>query len=289
MELTPEVQDQLDAVRAGLAFTALDARVFEVEGPDARKWLNDLVTAGIDPLGPGDSCESLLLDATGRIKAHFIVGCTSDESFLLVQSSDQPESVGKLLSRYILSSKVTLTDVSDARSVFRFTGSAGGPWTSWMLADTISPVVVYAATADKAAKPLSEVVTEAGDGFEAARIIDGTPRFPVDFAETSLPAEAKWDDLMVDSQKGCFLGQESVAKIRNRGRPPFLVIDLRTEARVEPGEPILLDGAETGVVTSALSGSAGSHVIARVRWFADEPPDLRTPGGDPLFLSDPPR
>lgn len=282
MELTPEVQRELDAVRAGHAFAPLDSRVFEVVGPDARKWLNDLVTAGIGPLEPGDSAESLLLDATGRIKCHFVAGCIGDESFVLVQQADQPESVGKLLSRYVLSSRVTLTDVSGHRSVLRLAGGTEEPAGTWMVGDSVSPIAVHTATAAEVADFYGDDFAEASDGFEAARISDGIPKLPNDFAETSLPAEAGWDDLMVDAQKGCFLGQESVAKIRNRGRPPFLVVGLRASGAVEVGEPVLLEGSETGVVTSALSGTQGSAVIARVRWFDGDTPDLRTSSGAAL-------
>jgi folate-binding protein YgfZ len=266
MELTPEVQRELDAVRAGQAFAPLDSRVFEVVGPDARKWLNDLVTAGVGPLEPGESAESLLLDATGRIKCHFVVGCIGDESFILVQQAEQPESVGRLLSRYVLTSRVALTDVSGHRSVVRLTGGSGGPAGTWMVGDSVSPIAVHTAS----------------DGFEASRVADGIPKLPNDFAETSVPAEAGWDDTMVDAQKGCFLGQESVAKIRNRGRPPFLVVGLRANVPVEVGEPVLLEGSETGVVTSALSGAQGSALIARVRWFDGDTPDLRASSGAAL-------
>jgi len=279
MELTPEVQRELDAVRAGHAFAPLDSRVFEIEGPDARKWLNDLVTAGIGSLETGDSCESLLLDATGRIKCHFVVGCTGDESFILLQEADQPGSVGKLLSRYVLSSKVTITDVTDKRPVVRFTGGSGGLGVTCMARDSISPIVVHTSTEGFEAHVLGEDFPEASEGFEAARIADGIPRFPNDFAETSVPAEARWDDQMVDTQKGCFLGQESVAKIRNRGRPPFLVVALRANAAVKVGDAVLLEDSETGTVTSALSGPDGTALIARVRWFDGETPELRTSSG----------
>lgn len=285
MELTPDVQAQLDAVRVSAAFAELDARVFEVSGPDAGKWLNDLVTAGIHELAVGDSCVSLLLDATGRVRSHFLVGRASEETYELVQSADQAEPVGKLLARYVLSSAVTVSDLSEGMVAFRVPSPTSVPTASWVFADAGAYVAGFPSVDLEAVRAsLKAELVEAPDGFEAARIIDGTPRFPADFAETSVPAEAHWDDWMVDSTKGCFLGQESVAKIRNRGRPPFLVVGLRAEARVEAGESVLLGEAETGKITSVLTGPEGSNLVARVRWYSGELPALLTTGGAELKL-----
>lgn len=287
MELTPAIQGQLSAVRAGMAFARYQARVLEVSGPDAGRWLNDLITAGVQNLAVGGSCESLLLDATGRIKAHFVVGRTEVDSFVLVQPSDQPESVAMMLARYVLSSKVTLADISEDRSVVRFTGGTDGPGRTWMVGDSTSPIAVHTATDAEVADYYGGDFVDATDGFDAARVIDGLPRFPTDFAETSVPAEAGWDVWMVDANKGCFLGQESVAKIRNRGRPPFRVVAVHSHARLEPGDPLLLDSSETGVITSALTSPDRSYAIARVRWFEGRP-EFQTSDGAPVSLSDPP-
>jgi hypothetical protein len=84
---------------------------------------------------------------------------------------------------------------------------------------------------------------------------------------------------MVDTTKGCFLGQESVAKIRNLGRPPFLVVGLRADGPVVVGEPVLSAGGEVGRVTSALTSSDASVVLARVRYYEGAPPAFSTTSG----------
>ena len=280
MKSTPEIKSQLEAVRQGRAFEEPPSRVFEIAGADAGKWLNDLVTAGIHELEVGGSCESLLLDATGRIRSHVLVGRLEEASFILVQALDQPEPIGKLLSRYVLSAKVAVTDLSEDLVVLRVPLEREVPDAAWTFAQDSSRLTgVTKGNRDRMRTSLVGDLLEAPDGFEAARIAGGIPRFPTDFAETSVPAEAGWDARMVDAEKGCFLGQESVAKIRNLGRPPFLVVGLSTDAEVEVGDPVMLNEAQTGVVTSALSDTGDSRVIARVRYFADELPDLRAADG----------
>ena len=116
--------------------------------------------------------------------------------------------------------------------------------------------------------------------LESWRIHAGRARFPLDLDEDSLPAEAGLDDgVVIDRTKGCFLGQESVAKVRNLGHPARTVLALRASAPVVPGE-IVLDGdaGEAGIVTSADTLDARTSVIARIRW-ANPIDDLRTATG----------
>jgi len=125
-----------------------------------------------------------------------------------------------------------------------------------------------------------------GPAVEAWRIRRGVPRFPIDLDEDSLPAEAGLDDeVVIDRAKGCYLGQESVAKVRNLGHPTRLVIALGSPSTVEAGDVVLARGAagdeDVGVVTSADAGPDGSAVIARVRWEA-RAAELRTDSGAPL-------
>ena len=116
-------QDELDALEEGRAFFDLSAyRTVRVTGADARAWLHDLVTSDVASLEPGGSQRSLLLTPTGRIRADLVVAL-DDEGFLLLQSPDQPDDVGALLARYVLSSDVSLQDVTGSMPVFALAGS----------------------------------------------------------------------------------------------------------------------------------------------------------------------
>lgn len=113
---------------------------------------------------------------------------------------------------------------------------------------------------------------EAGSSDETGpddrwRIEHGAPRVGTDIAEGDLPVEAGLDDL-VSYDKGCFLGQEAVAKVRNLGRPRRVLLRLRSDGIVAPGERVVLDGDEIGAVTSAASDGDGTILFARVSWGA---------------------
>ena len=112
---------------------------------------------------------------------------------------------------------------------------------------------------------------------ERLRITDGVPRFPVDVDDASLPAEAGWED-RIDRAKGCFLGQESVAKVANLGHPPRVVRALATTVAVAVGDAILAKGEPVGTVTSAVATADGGRCIGRLRWDA-RGADLTTAAG----------
>ena len=89
----------------------------------------------------------------------------------------------------------------------------------------------------------------------------------VDFEIGALPAEAGLDDL-IDPGKGCFLGQESVAKLRNLGHPPRVVRHVTVEGDLRAGAIVRSNAADVGAVTSAVSRGARSVAIVRIGWDA---------------------
>lgn len=240
------LEDQVQALDDGRAFVdGSGLRTVEVSGGQAARWLNDLVTAGVEDLAEKEAVRSLLLTPTGRIRADFHVARAS-ERFLLLQDPDQPAAVHELLEPYVLSSDVGLRD--------------GGGETAPILVPTPwGWTVAWAPPAGAApADP---------QAAEIWRIRRGIPRFPIDFDEDSLPAEAGLEHL-IDFTKGCFLGQESVAKVRNMGHPPRAVVALRAKEPVAAGERVLAADETVGQVTSAAPFGIGTAVIASVRWEA---------------------
>ncbi len=232
----------------------------EVSGTDAAGWLNDLVTAGVSDLAVGRAARSLLLSPTGRIRADLHVW-RERAAFLLVQDEGQPARVDELLRPYVLSSDVHLRRLGpDVPFVLRPAGARG-----WELADAPAPDAV-------AVEP---------DAAEAWRIRRGVPRFPVDLDEDSLPAEAGLDTL-IDLHKGCFLGQEAVAKVRNLGHPARVILARRAAGLVKRGDRVLTDGDDAGAVTSATTIGTGTMLLSRVRWDARDA-SLHTSSGRELL------
>ena len=234
----------------------------EVRGADAEGWLNDLVTASIDRLAEGEARRSFLLSPTGRIRADvFVLRSRAGVGFLLLQGAGQPVAIADLLAPYVLSSDV---DLAPADPSGLHLGPRPGPaWTAGWEA------------------PESASVTVEPEALESWRIRHGLARFPVDLDPDSLPAEAGLDvEPVIDRTKGCYLGQESVARVRNLGHPARLVLGVRAETPLRAGAPVRSNAAEVGSVTSVepRTGLAG---IVRIRWDARDK-ELSADGGIPL-------
>jgi tRNA-modifying protein YgfZ len=272
--------EMLQRLTKGTAFADLSERwKLEVTGSDARRWLNDLVSADIGDLEPGQAGRSLLLSPTGRIRAAFTVACLPD-GFLLVQDPVQPRPIGTLLQPYTLSSDVRLVDRTEALALFSCPGqdpgwqggSATMHWRPSCLGggiDIAVPAGEHAATIDAFEHDAMRQATS--DDLEAWRILAGLPRFGVDAIEEDLPQEGGLEEA-VALDKGCYLGQEAVAKVRNLGHPRRLLVWFESPEEVPAGDRILVRGREVGHVTSATRIGHGSVLFGRVAWDAREGP-----------------
>jgi folate-binding protein YgfZ len=279
--------DDVAALLEGRRFVDVsDRRIVRITGADAVAWLHDLLTADVAGLRVGGSRRSLLLSPTGRVRADLQVLRRADD-LVLVQERTQPDPIDELLAPYILSSQVsleattvdlTLLAVPDATTlpeeVHPFRPSCLGPG-----ADLVAPASAVAS--------LTKALSDAGctqasaEAAEAWRIRRGIARMGADFDQRSLPAEAGLDQL-IDTTKGCFLGQEAVARVRNLGHPPRVLRQVRGIGAAEPGAVILVDGVEVGSVTSATqTADEGWIGLARVGWSAATA-HLTDKGGHPL-------
>ena len=261
-------------------------RIVEVTGSDARGWLNDLVTGPVGSLGPGDATRSLLLTPTGRIRADFTVADVG--RLTLFQAEEQPDAVADLLAPYVLSSGVELDDASDRLAVFSVPGAEGTAVVSdgikAFAPSIVGPglgLLVEGGRASEVARSLASSMPAATtDAVERWRIKSGVPLYGTDYEPGALPAEAGLESA-IDLTKGCFLGQESVAKVRNLGHPQTTLVALRAAQEVVRGDGVYADGTEVGTVTSAAVPDSGTIVLARVRWDAADA-DLRTREGASL-------
>ena len=264
---------ELAAIDDGRAFARPEGwRILQVTGSDAEAWLHDLVTTDVASLGSGQARRSFLLTPTGRIRADFMVG-SDPGGFWLLQRGDQPSAMIDLLSIYVLSSDVALTDESGGYSVWTLIGRAAehfdGPGLRPSLLGPGRDLLVPRGGDEPpwaASGPPEGMTQVTVAALEHQRILRGDPRMGVDFEEGALPAEIGLDDA-IDATKGCFLGQESVAKIRNLGHPPSCLRHRRAEGFVPPAAPVYFAGSEVGLVTSATTDADEATVaIIRVSW-----------------------
>jgi folate-binding protein YgfZ len=273
-----------DRLADGTAFVdASSLRATAIIGADAPTWLNDLVSADLGGLGPGRALPSLLLAPTGGIRAAFTV-LTDGDGFLLLQDPAQERSVADLLAMYVLSSDVALADRTGELAILAFPGldeppavegaAPSAPSALGSGSDLLAP----ARERDRIVAELEERFARAdGDDAEAWRIAAGIPRAGVDIADGDLPQEAALEG-SVAFDKGCFVGQEAVAKTRNLGHPRRLLLAFAADAPVAAGDAVLAGDDDAGVVTSAVAAAGGSRGLARIRW-ADRDRPLRTAAG----------
>lgn len=274
--------DGVTALLAERAFVDLSAwRKVRVTGADSIGWLHDLLTADVAGLDPGQGVRSLLLTPTGRIRADVQVIRRGDDVVLL-QDPSQPDHVGLLLHPYILSSDVALADVTTELAVIavlgvaaRLVGLPGSSPSFW------GPGVDIVVGTGKPAWRLEDALVKAGlveadaESTEAWRILRGHARMGRDFDQQSLPAEVGLGRT-IDETKGCFLGQESVARVRHLGHPPYVFRHLRIEGAARARQ-VLLSGTNavgelTSVAIDPTLDAVWTTCLGRVRWEAREVP-----------------
>jgi folate-binding protein YgfZ len=263
----------VEALHAGGAWVDLsDRRTIRVGGADAIGWLHDLLTADVAGLERGEARRSLLLTPTGYIRADVHV-VRRDDDVVLIQDPSQPEDILAALGPYVLSADVVLEDRSGHLAIFALPGCDAAPdglpgfAVSSLGAgiDVIVPVSrAHATRLALASTGANEVGAEAA---EAWRIAHGVARMGPDFDRRTLPAEAALVEV-IDTTKGCFLGQESVARIRNLGHPPRVLRHMQSQGALLAGTAVRDGGSEVGEVTSATWIDGRSIALVRIAWSA---------------------
>jgi folate-binding protein YgfZ len=254
-----------------------------VGGADAIEWLDDLLTADLSGLGPNRAARALLLSPTGRIRADVTVAVTGG-LVLLIQEPIQPDPIDRLLSPYVLSSDVDLHDRTADLCLFAlpdWPSPPDAPGAAFTTPSCLGPGFDLTASIEDHARltaSLSKAFTPATEpDIHAWRVERGIARFGIDALPEDLPQEGGLIEA-VAFDKGCYLGQEAVAKVRNLGHPRRLLLHLTCEGPVAEGDPVLVGEEKAGVITSAAAAPNGSVVLARVGWDQREAP-LATPSG----------
>lgn len=238
-----------------------DRGVVNVTGPDARKFLNGLVTVDIGKVTEQNPGFGALLTPQGKIIVDFIV-IGDDQSLYLDCPRALATTLVERLGFYKLRAKVVVEDASDSVVVMAIWDHAApthravhypDPRLTELGLRCISPPP----PADVAAAFGAELVDAAA--YEAHRIALGVPAGGLDFAYgDAFPHEADMDQLGgVDFQKGCFIGQEVVSRMEHRGTarsrvvPVVLGADALREAAPARGSAVTADGKQMGVMGSA--------------------------------------
>jgi tRNA-modifying protein YgfZ len=224
-----------------------------VRGRDAEPYLQAMVSNDVERLAIGDACEALLLTAKARVIAPLVVWRRGVDDFLLLTEPGLGERVRSALLRTRFASKCEI-ELETHSSVVVFGDADGIP-----TADYGVPAVEVL---DGSLEP-----TVSEDELELLRIKAGTPRLGREIDDRILPAEAGLDRRAIDFAKGCYPGQEPIARQHYRGRVnrSLRVLALEGDELPEYDAELVLDGKAVGRVTSAARDGDGVVALAYVR------------------------
>jgi folate-binding protein YgfZ len=232
----------------------LDRASLRASGPDAAAYLQSMVSNDIDLAAPGHGVYALLLTPKARVIADLEI-FNVDGGFVLSAPAERRDDVLAALLRSRFRRKVDFEPSEHAVAWLEVGENGGG------LAVLDTPAGPHMLLAGAHGVP-------DGDGaWEIARVEAGLPRFGREFDTETMPAEAGLDDLAVSFTKGCYPGQEPVARLRYRGRANrgLRGLELRGDLP-EPGAAVRAGDREVGRVTSpVVSPRHGPIALAIVR------------------------
>jgi folate-binding protein YgfZ len=283
---TPEdygdARKEYEALRLGCGVYKLDARTrFALSGSDRTRWLNGMITNNVRDLQPGHGVYAFLLNPQGRILGD-MNAFNDGERIVIDTDARQREKILATFDHYIIMDDVEV--VPDlAMQTFGIAGPkakaalgkmgiappelaplqfVGQPWQEEHLRlvrdgdERREAYELWAApnAVEKVWKALNEVGQPVGSAaLEMDRIVRGVPRYGVDLRERDLPQETG-QERALSFNKGCYVGQEIVERIRSRGNVHRAFVGFRVQGAVPAaGTKIEAAGKEVGEITSATT------------------------------------
>ena len=234
---------------------ALRPRSFvRVAGPGAEEYLDRMLSNDVAALGPGESCQALLLTPKARVIAPLVVLRRRHEDFLLLTEPELGERVRAELLRSRFAAKAEIEPEEHTSHVV-----FGGP------------AVDGAIRSGDYGEPAAEVLdaelepTLSAEELELLRVRAGTPAWGREIDDRVLPAEAGLTDRAVSFTKGCYPGQEPIARLHYRGHANRGLRVLALAEVPEPDTEVVFEGKSVGRITSAAAGPDGVVALAYVR------------------------
>jgi folate-binding protein YgfZ len=220
------------------AVARLPRAFLRVAGPDAADYLQRMVSNDVEALDDGNACDALLLTAKARVIAPLRIIRRDRDDFLLLTEPELGETVRAELVRMRFAAKVEVESEAHV---------------SWL-------VLGGEEVLDE--QPAGEQVGE--EELERWRIESGIPRWGREIDDRILPAEAGLDETHISFSKGCYPGQEPIARQRYRGKVNRRLRVLEIEGEAQPDDELVLDGKKVGRITSAAPGVALGYVRVEV-------------------------
>ena len=232
---------------AGEGFVDLSHRdVLRISGPDRLTWLHSLTTQYFEGLAADTWTEALILSPQGHVE-HAFAGLDDGEAFTAHTEPGAGAALVEFLDRMRFMMRVEVTDATAELAVtWRPTGASFVPR---------DQLTTYAHAAGPACGLWA---------FEALRIARGEPRFGVDTDHRTIPNEVGWIGPAVHLDKGCYRGQETVARVHTLGRPPRRLVLLHLDGSENLLPDIGSDVTHAGKVVGRVGGSARHHELGPI-------------------------
>ncbi|MBB6118282.1 YgfZ/GcvT domain-containing protein [Nocardiopsis algeriensis] len=266
--------------------------VVRVSGPDRLNWLNDLTSQLTKDLAPGTATEALVLDNRGHLRHHLSL-VEDGEAVWIHTEPGQGAELARFLDSMRFMLRVEVEDLGGSRSVL----TVLGPQRASVI-ESVAPEDTPVRAAEDQTDlfvpserlvETAEALTAAGARpagmwpYEAHRIEHHRVRPGLDTDERTIPHEVDWVGRAVHLEKGCYPGQETVARVHNLGRPPRRLVMLHLDGTAERlpavGSPIELDGRAIGRVgSSARHHELGPIALGVVKRTAPVDADLVVDG-----------
>ncbi|VXC49408.1 CAF17-like 4Fe-4S cluster assembly/insertion protein YgfZ [Nocardioides sp. AX2bis] len=246
-------------LESGDGFVDLSHRdVVRISGPDRLTWLHALTTQHLERLQPGVTTGVLVLSPNGHVE-HAFFGSDDGEAFTAHTEPGAAAALIGFLDRMRFMSRVEVTDLTAELAVCWRPAKVGeAPYSGYELVPR-DQLETYAAAAGPAAGLWA---------FEALRIARGEPRLGLDTDERTIPNEAGWIGPAVHLEKGCYRGQETVARVHTLGRPPrrltLLHLDGSENRLPTRGAPLVVDGDPKAKPVGFVGTSARHHELGPI-------------------------
>jgi folate-binding protein YgfZ len=289
-----------------LFIEAPNRALIEVSGQDAEDFLHRMATAAIkslkSPAGMGSASEArptLFLKGDGRLVASCWIARPAHDRFVISTETGSRDELLQHLDRFIIMEKVEVRDLTPAYHAFLYWSPMyrnAAPDSGLRQADYMEladghtfNILGFPGTAsrrefwsnssdgatDLAEKAANSTVRMAKSAtietYDHIRIAAGEPAWGAELSSSTVPLEAGLKHA-IDFTKGCFPGQEVVARIENLGHPANMLVRLRSDASLAAGSGLFSGSKQVGRVTSALGEANGSIALGYVKW------DYRHPG-----------
>jgi tRNA-modifying protein YgfZ len=249
----------------------------KLTGPQRAWFLHQILTQSFEDIEPGEARDTALITAHGRMVG-YMEAIATDDALWLHFEPELIESLPEALQRYVFATQVTIENVTGDHGLIlvvdpeweakarEFVPDATphrtltfGVPAGYLWVERSRSAEVASALESGGFKAASE------DELERLRVERGMARWGREMTSKTLPPEAGLDEVAVHYDKGCYVGQEAMAKIRFRGKVNRKLRRLRADAPLAVGSDVILDDSKVGTVTSA----ALDYGLAMVRYTVE--------------------